>query len=233
MAAAIMPLSSAFKASQISFDTKPDSRRQRALKKGDWNDSLSPSIPVTPVTDDPLRILAPAQKKLSTIESQRVLGVMDETIKRLEGVALLSQLTGSLERLSVSLGSELVLLLEEYKQLVDRYNTLYLALKPTGSTSSVDCVSSRLHLARGSFGTPLGSKTSLTSREGSFVRLEPLDIGSDEEISEERLVATGGRLRHVVRCILRGLKENPISLQSIGKNNPNRTLLDAMRFIKL
>ncbi len=229
MAAATMPISTAFKASPISFDAKPDSRRLRTVKRGEWSDSLSPSVPLTPVTDDPLRILAPAQKKLSTIESQRVLGVVDETTKRLEGVFLLSQLTDSLERLSVSLGAEMVSLLEEYKQLVNRYNMLYVALKPVGSTTSVD---SKLHLTRGSFATPLGSKTSLSSREGSFVRLEPLEVENEEEMSEERLAAIGDRLRHVVRCILRGLKENPSissSLQSVGRSKPSCALVEAMR----
>ena len=46
-------------------------------------------------SEDPLRILAPAQKKLTTIESQRVLSVVDETMKRLEGVLLLPALIES------------------------------------------------------------------------------------------------------------------------------------------
>ena len=222
----------------------------RLIKKGGRTDTLSPT---TPLSEDPLRILAPAQKKLSTIESQRVLGVIDETMKRLEGVSTLSQLVGSIDRLSVSLGSELVLLLEEYKSLVAQYNALYLAMNPTGSSTTVDSASisrlaresfsvgspnsiSRLARESFSFGSPLGSRTSLGSGEGSLHgRLEPLEAVNSEEMTEERLVALGDRLRHVVRCILRGLKENPsISplLHSVGTSKSSVALMGAMRWVK-
>ena len=50
-------------------------------------------------SEDPLRILdldlAPAQKKLTTIKSQRVLSIVDETMKRLEDVLLLPALIES------------------------------------------------------------------------------------------------------------------------------------------
>ena len=235
MATATMPQSSsrAFKASPVSFDIKADSRSLRLIKKGGRTDTLSPT---TPVTEDPLRILAPAQKKLSTIESQRILGVIDETMKRLEGISTLSQLVGSIDRFSVSLGSELVSLLEEYKRLVVQYNALYVALNPTGSSTSVDSRTFSSRLARESFsvGSPFGSKSSLGSGEVSLHgRLEPLEAINSEEMTEERLVALGDRLRHVVRCILRGLKENPsISplMHAAGTSKSNVALMGAMRY---
>lgn len=92
----------------------------------------------SPNLDDPLRILAPAQKKLTTIESQRVISVVDETMKRLEGVILLPTLMESLERFSVPLGSELVTLLEEYRRLVDEYNRLEASLESQGIEPKVE-----------------------------------------------------------------------------------------------
>ena len=89
-------------------------------------------------SEDPLRILAPAQKKLTTIESQRVLSVVDETTKRLEGVLLLPALIESMERFSVSLGSELVSLLEEYRRLVGEYNRLEASLESQGIEPKVE-----------------------------------------------------------------------------------------------
>ena len=221
---------------------KSEQRRLRVqeLKREEWpSGSLTPSGSHTPVGEDPLRILAPAQKKLTTIESQRLLGVMDETIKRLEGVVSLPRLIEGLERLSVSLGSELASLLEEYHRLSHLYNTIYLRLNSTGSITSIDNVSSRTGLLdRGSFGSPIGSRVSLTSREGSLAghRLEPLEVAQDEEMSEERLVEVGDRLKHVVRCVLRGLKENPnilSMLHSTGRSKSTTHLIETMRLVNI
>ena len=185
--------------------------------------------------DDPLRILAPAQKKLTTIESQRVVSVVDETMKRLEGVLLLPALLESLDRFSVSLGSELVTLLEDYHRLVEEYKRLEASLeaqgiepKVEGSMSTVEGSSARMLEATYSSGhnivklggigerSPTGSASSLHS-DASLTpakprRLEPIASSQlilDEEATEEKFQELRIRLRHVVRCILRALSKNP------------------------
>jgi hypothetical protein len=191
----------------------------------------------SPNQEDPLRILAPAQKKLTTIESQRVMSVVDETMKRLEGVLLLPALLESLDRFSVSLGSELVTLLEDYRRLVEEYKRLEASLeaqgiepKIEGSMSTVEGSSARLleathssrhyvrlggiHIGERS---PMGSTSSLQHSEANLTttrphRLEPIASSQlilDEEATEEKFHELRVRVRHVVRCILRALAKNP------------------------
>lgn len=208
-----------------------ESRRTRvkgSLVKAELMDDNS--FAQSPNQDDPLRILAPAQKKLTTIESQRVLGVVDETMKRLEGVLLLPVLLESLDRFSVSLGSELVSLLIEYSRLMEEYNTLEASLqsqgiepKLEGSITSVDGSSARIldtirsggHILKPGTQSPTGSASSLHS-SASLVpkphRLEPIvssQLLLDEEATEEKFQELRVHLRHVVRCILRALSRNP------------------------
>ena len=190
----------------------------------------------SPNQEDPLRTLAPAQKKLTTIESQRVMSVVDETMKRLEGVLLFPALLDSLDRFSVSLGSELVTLLEDYRRLVEEYKRLETSLeaqgiepKIEGSMSTMDGSSARLleatHSSRhniaklGGIGeqSPMGSTSSLQHSEANLItsrphRLEPIASSQlilDEEATEERFHELRVRVRHVVRCILRALAKNP------------------------
>lgn len=251
--AAMLPdPASALKGSPVQSSrgmVKLDQRRMKVKglnRKGDINvhQALSPSDSThTPTTEDPLRILAPAQKKLTTIESQRVLGVMDETIKRLEGVAALPILVNSLDRFSVSLGAELVALLEDYSQLVHQYNAIHLTLHPAGSATSMNMSTtnlSRVHMLQRDglgYGSPVGSRVSLQSNEGSITnhhRLEPLEAPKDVEISEETLQAVSDRLKHVVKCILRALNKNPSSASVLkastsGWSKNANHLMDSMR----
>ncbi|EDO44929.1 predicted protein, partial [Nematostella vectensis] len=71
--------------------------------------------------NDPLKVLDPARKKLSSVESQRVISVLDDTIRRIEIGSLLPFIAENLERYSVILGSELSLLISEHDKLQHAY----------------------------------------------------------------------------------------------------------------
>ena len=212
------------------------SRLRRSSMKADVHTAMDDHGSAnSPNQEDPLRILAPAQKKLTTIESQRVMSVVDETMKRLEGVLLFPALLESLDRFSVSLGSELVTLLEDYCRLVEEYKRLEAGLeaqgiepKVEGSMSTVEGSSARLleathssgHVVKFGLGigeqSPMGSANSLHGDANLTTtkphRLEPI-AGSqlilDEEATEEKFQELRIRLRHVVRCILRALAKSP------------------------
>ena len=62
-----------------------------------------------------LRILDPARKKLATVETQRIIACLDETIRRQELLAILPTIALQLPRFSVSLGSELVQAIKTHK----------------------------------------------------------------------------------------------------------------------
>ncbi|XP_069817528.1 dynein regulatory complex protein 10 isoform X2 [Dendropsophus ebraccatus] len=68
---------------------------------------------------DSLKMLEPGRKKLTSIETQRVVAVLDETIKKLELVSLFQHAIENLDRYSVIFGSELTGALREHKRLQD------------------------------------------------------------------------------------------------------------------
>lgn len=64
---------------------------------------------------DPMRALEPARKKLSTLESQRIMTVLMDTIKRAELVTALPHILENLDKYSVSFGAELVAVLQKHQ----------------------------------------------------------------------------------------------------------------------
>lgn len=70
---------------------------------------------------DPLKILDPERKKLTSIESQRVMGVIEDTIKRLELSTILPFVVENLDRFSVRLGADLTNFLKEHNGLREQY----------------------------------------------------------------------------------------------------------------
>ena len=76
-------------------------------------------------TVDPLKVLDPVRKKLTSVEAQRVIAVVDDSIKRLELVSLLPYIIENLNRFSVVLGSDLVQVLEEHDRLQSSYHEAF------------------------------------------------------------------------------------------------------------
>lgn len=194
---------------------------------------------LTPSSEDPLRILAPGQKKLSTIESQRVLAVMEEAIKRMKNAMLIPIFATSLERYSVSLGAELVEMLMEYGQLTGEYNRLYSELEQQGIAPNLDgsyettdvyapSAESRHEVQGG------GSVSSLTG-SGHPTRLEPLEQQQGVQTTEEKFQQVRFKLKHCVKCILRALHRNvsTSSVVSATSSAPRNVaaLQEEMRYI--
>lgn len=175
---------------------------------------------MTPSSEDPLRILAPGQKKLSTIESQRVLAVMEEAIKKMNNAMLIPIFAGSLERYSVSLGAELVGMLNEYSHLTIEYHKLYSELEQRGRAPSLDDsngsgdVYIKVEEQRGS--------TSNITGPGYPTRLNPLELEQGPQATEARFQQVRFKLKHLVKCIVRALHGNP-STTSAASTAPGTT----------
>lgn len=73
---------------------------------------------------DPVRILEPARKKLSTLEAQRVIGALQEAIRRAEVIVSLPYILRHLSRFRNFLGSELIQALEEHRILLESLSEL-------------------------------------------------------------------------------------------------------------
>ena len=170
-------------------------------------------LSLTPSSEDPLRILAPGQKKLTTIESQRVLAVMEEAIKRVEGATVIPILANSLERFSVSLGTEMVKQLKEYTHLTSEYTRIYTDLEQQGVTPELSECDEALDTPP--LDDSLHSQSTITS-SGRPVRLEPIEAAEEKpNATELEFQQVRSRLKHNIKCILRDLHRNslPSSVQ--------------------
>lgn len=164
---------------------------------------------LTPSSEDPLRILAPGQKKLSTIESQRVLAVMEEAMKRINNAMLIPIFASSLDRCSVSLGVELVGMLKDYRHLTAEYNRLYSELEQQGTAPELDDSNESAALSmEGCQGEQGGSASSITS-SGCPARLEPLEPHGPQATTEAKFQQVRFKLKHSLKCILRAMHRNP------------------------
>lgn len=87
--------------------------------------TLLPAAMQSTTLENALKILHPAQKKLSSVEAQRVMAVVDEALSKLERAVSLNYLSESMDRFSVSLGSEVVSLMSDYTRLASEYMRWY------------------------------------------------------------------------------------------------------------
>ena len=94
-----------------------------AMKRG-GADGGDLTLPLRRQKVDPLRALEPARKKLTSIESQRVMAVLADTIRKIEMTGLFPAIISQLPRFSVMLGAELVAMFEEHNILVSSFKEL-------------------------------------------------------------------------------------------------------------
>lgn len=146
--------------------------------------------------EDALKILKPAQKKLSSVGAQRVMTVVTEMISKLEKAIALPYLAQSIDRYSVSLGAEVASLVGDYNKLCEDYNMLYKTLEANGVQPDL------IRRSRGSQRTL--SQASISSGP---VRLEPLHR-IDESSVEEQFSSVQAEFRHTCKSLIRALSGN-------------------------
>lgn len=185
---------------------------------------------------DPLKVLDPVRKKLTSVEAQRVIAVVDDSIKRLELVSLLPYIIENLNRFSVILGSDLVQVLEEHDRLQSSYQKAVskFSLEQRRSRSAsptASNVSSRrsseasqavLENEEGVLREPVAlqesrassasSKRSLTQKPG---RLSPLQGSDDPALDLKVIEALSTQMKHSVKTILRLFASNPAAVNTL------------------
>ncbi|XP_018417232.1 PREDICTED: IQ domain-containing protein D [Nanorana parkeri] len=107
MASEVLPVSQAPMLASHQQSQSPIDAGERILKPVQKNQSSL----------DSLKMLEPGRKKLSSVETQRVVAVLDETIKKLELVSLFQHAIENMERYSIVFGSELTGALREHQRL--------------------------------------------------------------------------------------------------------------------
>lgn len=187
-------------------------------------------------TSDPLKVLDPVRKKLTSVEAQRVIAVVDDSIKRLELVSLLPYIIENLNRFSVILGSDLVQVLEEHDRIQASYqkaiSKFSLEQRRTQSASpTTSNVSSRRSsevsqavsenqdgvlrepvVLQESRASSSSSKRSLSQKPG---RLSPLQAGDDKAVDLKVVHGLSTHMKHSVKNILRLFASNPAAVSAL------------------
>ena len=187
-------------------------------------------------TSDPLKVLDPVRKKLTSVEAQRVIAVVDDSIKRLELVSLLPYIIENLNRFSVILGSDLVQVLEEHDRIQASYqkavSKFSLEQRRTQSASpTTSNVSSRRSseisqaasesqdgalrervVLQGSRASSASSKLSLSQKIG---RLSPLQASDDQAVDLKVVYGLSTHMKHSVKNILRLFASNPAAVNAL------------------
>lgn len=187
-------------------------------------------------TLDPLKVLDPVRKKLTSVEAQRVIAVVDDSIKRLELVSLLPYMVENLNRFSVILGSDLVQVLEEhdriqasYQKAVSKFSLEQRRAQSASSTASN--VSSRRSseasqavsenqerilrepiVLQESRESSASSKLSLSQKAG---RLSPLQGSDDQAVDLKVVHGLSTQMKHSVKTILRLFASNPAAVNAL------------------
>ncbi|KAJ7340145.1 hypothetical protein OS493_002872 [Desmophyllum pertusum] len=180
---------------------------------------------------DPLKVLDPVRKKLTSVEAQRVIAVVDDSIKRLELVSLLPYIIENLKRFSVILGSDLVQVLEEHDRVQSSYQKavskfLLEQRRSQSASPTTSNVSSRRSsdvsqvlenedgilreaiALQESRASSAGSRQSLSQKPG---RLSPLQASDDQDqvVDLKVVYALSTQMKHSVKTILRLFASNP------------------------
>lgn len=193
-------------------------------------------------TSDPLKVLDPARKKLTSVEAQRVIAVVDDSIKRLELVSLLPYIIENLNRFSVILGSDLVQVLEEHDRLQSSYQraiskfTLdhrrsqsasptpsHVSSRRSSEASQATLENEDVLALRESRQSSAGSKQSMSFKQG---RLSPLEqAGNQDETLDLKMVqALSAQMKHSVRTIMRLFASNPAAVNSLKDLRNERSM---------
>ncbi|CAH1802029.1 unnamed protein product [Owenia fusiformis] len=172
---------------------------------------------------DPLRALEPARKKLTTVESQRILTVLEETIKRSEMITILPYLMDNMDRFAIVLGNELVNMLKTHRVMLDSYKDL---------KSNTE----RLIKKKDRKGSPKlkddGSRASSASSIGSS---RSIDDRLESSIHNLHLVAN--QITQSCKNILRAFSLNPSAVNTLRgekswRSIDARTLIGTMSELK-
>ena len=85
---------------------------------------------------DPKRALEPTRKKLSTLESQRIMAVVLDSIRRMELMSVLPIIIKNIEKYSIAVGSDLIEALEKHKVILDSYADLHATVDKLSTTQT-------------------------------------------------------------------------------------------------
>ena len=172
---------------------------------------------------DPLKVLEPERKKLTSLESQRVLAVLEDSIRRIEISTILPFVVENLNRFSIVLGAELTHLLKEHDSLQGRYQK---------AVSHMHLEERRLVSLQEKFAQQKKKKEAefFPEDEGSSVDMKDgittLDVTLAEgKAKKERKMVNSlhEQLKQSLKNLLRHFVRNPTAMDSLRSESKERS----------
>ena len=192
---------------------------------------------------DPLKVLEPERKKLTSLESQRIMAVLEDTIRRIEISTVLPFVVENLDRFSIVLGAELKHLLKEHDSLQGRYqkavSQLHLEEKRLVSLQEKFAQQKRQKEAEFFLDDDDDCNSSAGSESAEY-RTTSVDITFAESKIKKQLKMVDffrQQLKESLRTLLRHFVGNPTALDSLRNESKERseeanemlTQLDALK----
>ena len=163
---------------------------------------------------NPLRILEPSRKRLTSLKAERVLRVLEENIKNIQIVLILPNIIQSLQRFNVVFGEELCTLLREHDELRQKYEDT-IELLEEGKKLEAEY---NEWLETKDKQESLFSESSSSSKSETSATVEEYIIrvkGQSMKTLRHNLVLVRRELTNSIQNILRKLRSDPTSMKTI------------------
>ena len=141
------------------------------------------------------RLFDASRRKLDSLDSQRIIGVVDDVIRKTEVVTLLPFIVENLDRYSIMLGSDLCHSIKEYDRVQITYSKACSTLRKLRQQSA------RQTKTRGE---RAGSASTEIDEQSNMIEEAQMNLGF-----------VSANLSDNIRTILRKFKMNPSAMQSI------------------
>lgn len=163
---------------------------------------------------DPLRALEPARKKLTSIESQRVMCVLEDTKKKCDLVAALPHIMKNLEKFCSLTGQDVAECLGNHKKIYDRFVTLEQKVTELNLQNSKDNLKTEENTEKAP--SPPDSRPpsrSLSSRGSGRFRMPdssaPVSLNEQLESLSSQIKLVELELQISIKNLMRVLNMNP------------------------
>ena len=167
---------------------------------------------------DPLRALEPARKKLSTLEAQRIMAVLLDSIKKSEIVTCLPYILNNLERFKISLGAELTQMLEEHRVVIKSFEELQTqatVLRNKEQEMRAAEERRRQEEDEDEYTIEVEDSFSRPNSGGSFDSKLDVTMKSLQEVARQ--------MQHSCKNILRAFSNNPSAMTAVLKDSQERS----------
>ena len=176
---------------------------------------------------DPLKVLEPERKKLTSLESQRIMAVLEDTVRRIEISTILPYVVENLGRFSILLGAELTNLLKEHDSLQGRYQKTVsqLNLEEKRLASMQEKFAQQKELREVEFFMDDDENSSIDG-EGTKDVITSLDVTLAEGKVKKELKMLNflqEQLKESLRILLRYFVRNPTALDSLRSERKERS----------